>query len=143
MDHPVPTRPTLPEMYLRIARVVASRATCQRARVGCVITNEEMTTVWSIGYNGHEAGGPNRCPQPERPGQCGTIHAEVNALVKAPYDRGDLVMFCTLAPCLPCAKLIVNSAVKRLFIGEAYRDTAGVDLLRERGVEVVDLSEGA
>lgn len=131
-------RPTLEEMYLRIAEVVATRSTCHRLKVGCVITNAEMTTVWSIGYNGNARGLPNGCTNPDQPGNCGCdLHAEINALIKAPYHEGDLVLFCTHTPCRACAKAIINSQVKKVFCGQAYRSLEGVELLRQAGIPVV------
>src|SRR4051812_5164735 len=100
------------EMFMRMAEVVALRATCPRKQVGVVITDDELINVVAIGYNGQPKGFPHVCRH-EEAGNCGCTHAEVNALIKAPYGRGPLRMFCTLGPpCEACARLVVNSDVK-------------------------------
>ena len=42
----------------------------------------------------------------------------------------------TAAPCVECAKLIIQAGIKRVVYRDAYRLTDGVDLLRKAGVEV-------
>lgn len=162
-------------MFMGMAEVAQQRATCQRTKVGCVITDQDGTSVVSIGYNGNAKGLGNSCdhlqdcehcrrhlPLNEHglhivsriqdeyqleacrknvpvPGDCGCIHAEANALIKAPFRQGPLVMYTTLSPCRDCAKLIINSAVKTVFYLNAYRDTAGLSLLEKAGIHVAYL----
>jgi dCMP deaminase len=125
-------------MYMQFAEVAASRSTCSRLKVGAVITDEDMTTVKSVGYNGTARGLPNGCDS-ATPGACGCLHAEDNALVKAPYHEGDLVLFCTHTPCITCAKRILNSRVRSLYYRQSYRSSDGIDLLREMGLSVTHL----
>lgn len=134
-------RITPEEMYLRIAETVAIRSTCSRLQVGCVVTNHDLTSIWAIGYNGSMRGALNDCERPEERGNCGCIHAELNALIKAPYHEGDLVLFCTHAPCLACAKHIVNSKVRRVWFRNDFRDMTGVYRLRVAGIYTEQLSE--
>lgn len=130
------TRPSKHQMMLQIAEVVGRRSTCGRKHVGCVITDLELTTILSIGYNGQPRGLDNGC-QSLKAGECGCVHAEMNALLKAPYDRGPLVMFCMLSPCETCAKLILNSAVKQVHFAEEYRNPDPIQLLRRAGITVL------
>ena len=113
---------------MNMAHVASLRSTCVRRRVGAVITDLEGMSVVALGYNGNAKGLPNRCDS-DVPGDCGCIHAEVNALIKAPFHQGDLVMYTTTGPCMDCAKLILNSRVKRVLYDEDYRSHAGLDLL--------------
>jgi dCMP deaminase len=46
-------------------------------------------------------------------------------------------MFVSASPCVMCAKMAINANVKRVYYREAYRDPAGLDVLREGGVEVI------
>jgi dCMP deaminase len=46
-------------------------------------------------------------------------------------------MFVTVSPCVMCAKMIVNSNVARVYYRSGYRDPAGVEVLRESGVEAL------
>jgi len=71
------------------------------------------------------------------PGNCGCIHSEMNALVKAPGNVRDKVVFVSASPCVMCAKMAINANVGRVYYREAYRDPAGLDTLRQGGVEVI------
>lgn len=131
-------RPTTEMLMLEFARLTASRSTCRRNKVGAIITDLEMLSVLAYGYNGNARGLPNECDRPEDPGGCGCIHAEANALIKAPGLTPKL-LFTSVAPCLACAKLAVNAFVERVTFTDAYRTTAGIALLMAAGVEVVQL----
>lgn len=123
-------------MYVAMAKVAAERSSCQRAKVGAVITDIHMSNVLAIGYNGPPRRLPNECPgDANTPGHCGCIHAEVNALLKAPFnDTEDQLLFVTKSPCVSCARLILNSRVYAVFYAEPYRDDDGVKLLVEHGI---------
>lgn len=119
---------------MRMAEELAKRSTCARSRVGSVITTGDLTQVLGIGYNGNARGLPNGCDSPE-PGKCGCLHSEANALIKAGAQVEGKIMFVTMAPCVMCAKMVVNSNVRRVYYREAYRDPAGLDVLAQAGVE--------
>lgn len=131
------TRITKAQMFMQIANVVKNRSTCLRSKVGCIITNEQGTVIVSMGYNGNAKGLPNFCDGTE-PGKCGCIHAEINALLKAPYDmNAPLHLYTTMSPCLSCSKLILNSAVSHIFIQDLYRTTEGLRILIQSGVKCI------
>jgi len=74
------------------------------------------------------------------------LHAESNAIAKlANYrDGGDGAdIFITHAPCLECSKLILQSGIKRVWFGTAYRDNSGIEFLTNSGIKVtkVDADE--
>ncbi len=135
LDAPV-SRIPLYEVYMRMAEELAKRSTCDRARVGTVITDAALSNVLGIGYNGNASGLPNRCDSTDV-GRCGCIHSEMNALVKAPGSVRDKVVFVTTSPCVMCAKLIIQSGVTHVFYRDAYRDGAGLDVLRDGGIEAI------
>lgn len=124
------------EVYMRMAEELAKRSTCSRLQVGTVVTDPRLENVVAIGYNGNARGLPNRCDS-KVPGQCGCIHSEVNALVKAPGSTKDKVVFVTSSPCVMCGKLMINSGVTHVFYRELYRDPSGIELLAEAGVTPV------
>ena len=134
MKEPVPDRIPLEEVYMRMAEELAKRSTCARSQVGSVITTGDLTQVLGIGYNGNARGLPNMCDSSE-PGRCGCIHSEANALIKAGAHVADKTMFVTMSPCVMCAKMVVNSNVRRVYFRTAYRDPAGIEVLRQGGVE--------
>lgn len=71
------------EYFMDLALNVATRSTCDRAFVGCVLVNSDNRIV-STGYNGAISGNPH-CDEVGhtlRDGHCiATIHAEMNALL--------------------------------------------------------------
>jgi len=124
------------EVYMRMAEELAKRSTCARLQVGTVVTDQVLENVLAIGYNGNARGLPNKCDSAV-PGSCGCIHSEMNALVKAPGSVRDKVVFVSASPCVMCAKMAINANVARVYYRQAYRDPAGLDTLRQGGVEVI------
>lgn len=67
------------------------------------------------------------------------LHAESNAISKLARNQNSGLgadIFITHAPCIDCAKLIYQSGIRRVWFGEAYRSSDGVDFLTKSGVEV-------
>lgn len=115
------------------ARLLAKRSTCARDAVGCVVTDAAMLQVLGLGYNGNARGLPNCCDS-DAPGACGCLHAELNALLKAPGALPGKILFTTRAPCPTCAKMIVNAGIALVWYLDEYRDAAGLGILRSAGV---------
>ncbi len=136
------TRPPLYEVYMRMAEELAKRSTCARLQVGTVITDRHLENVVAIGYNGNARGFPNQCDGPT-PGNCGCIHSEQNALVKAPGGLREKVAFVTASPCVACAKLMIQARVSYLFYRNDYRDPSGLDVLAEADVSTVHYTRWA
>jgi dCMP deaminase len=104
-------RPSFRDIYLRLAVMMSERSTCERMKVGCVITSIDSRYVYGLGYNGSAAGDQNGCDRhgDEAVGNCGCIHAEANAVVNNRAARSEpKVVFCTHLPCVSCAKLLIN-----------------------------------
>lgn len=67
------------------------------------------------------------------------LHAEANAITKVAKSTNSAngsTLYVTLSPCLECAKLIIQSGIKRVVYCEEYRIHDGIDLLINAGVEV-------
>jgi len=81
--------------------------------------------------------GHNRRIQEDDP----SVHGETDAFRKAGRQRRyqDTIMVTTLAPCWYCSGLIVQFRIGKVVLGESRTFRGGIDWLRERGVEVVDL----
>ena len=68
------------------------------------------------------------------------LHAEANAITKIAKSGNNsdgATLYVTASPCIECAKLIIQSGIRRVVYSETYRLTDGVDLLKRAGVEVV------
>jgi creatinine deaminase len=85
--------------------------------------------------------GHNRRVQEDDP----SIHGETDAFRKAGRRRSyrDTVMVTTLSPCWYCCGLIVQFRIGAVVVGESRTFRGGIDWLRERGVEVIDLDSAA
>ena len=142
-------RPGWDEYFMSMAALAASRSTCIRRRVGAVIVKDRM--VLSTGYNDTPRGlrncgegGCQRCAGDVLSGTaheaCLCIHAEQNAILQAAYHGVAIaggVLYCTVQPCLVCAKMIANAGLRKVVYAGDYPDPAAVRLLQEANVELV------
>lgn len=135
------------EYFMEITEMVATRSTCDRAFVGCVLVNRDNRIV-STGYNGSVSGNPH-CSEVGhtlRDGHCiATIHAEMNALLycaKEGISVKDCRCYVTHFPCLNCMKALVQSGISSIYYKEAYRvDDYALELAEKNHVKLVQLKE--
>lgn len=129
------------QMLMAMAHSAAHRSTCNRLKVGAIVALDSRPI--SVGYNGSPAGLPHCDGNCNKDNPCkNTIHAEHNALKWAiEHNQQDSLNFSTLyitdSPCLICAWLIIGSGIKRVVYDRPYRKTEAIELLKNRGVEVV------
>ena len=131
------------------AHRAAELSYARRLKVGAVVVKDD--TVISYGYNGMPAGWDNNCefeftdPQTritELVTRAEVLHAESNAVAKLAKSHNSGLgadLFVTHAPCIHCAKLIYQSGIARVWFGENYRDDAGIQFLKQSGIEVKQL----
>lgn len=122
------------QMFIDIASVVAKRSTCARMNVGAIVVKDRR--VISIGYNG-QLPGATHCASVCGVGTCETIHAEQNALEYAGNRAAGADLYITHAPCLDCARSIINAQVQRVFFTHEYRKDEGLIHLYRNGVTVL------
>lgn len=137
------TRAQWNEYFMQIARVVATRSTCDRKNVGAVVVRDRM--ILSTGYNGSMRGAPH-CDEighMMEDGHCvGTIHAEMNAILQAARNGVQIEgaeLYTTASPCWNCFKCIVNAGIQRIYFGEFYRDERIFQMAERLGVGLVGL----
>jgi len=127
------------DMLMEIALIMARRSTCNRLQVGAVVA--QAGRIVSTGYAGAPAGLPHCSSE-----TCNvstpctrTVHAEAGAIsyaARAGISLEGSSLYCTHCPCLDCAKLIINTGIKRVLYDQAYRKTEGLELLQSAGIEV-------
>ena len=130
------------QRYLDMARIWAQNSYCQRRQVGALVVKDGM--IISDGYNGTPSGFENVCEDDNNVTKPYVLHAEANAITKLARSNNNsdgATIYITASPCIECAKLIIQSGIKRVVYGEKYRLTDGVDLLERAGIEVVYLGE--
>lgn len=133
-------RPSFESIYMKLAELMSQRSTCDRLSVGTVITTTDFRKVLSCGFNGNASGLPNKCDS-SVPGSCGSLHAEINAVINCDTPRYvDKYVFVTHSPCIMCAKVLINLGnVKRIYYKNEYRDTSSIAILNSVGIETVHL----
>lgn len=127
------------ESFKRFTQDLATLSKCEERQVAAIITDKELTQVYSIGING----GPKHLQDClcKIDGKYGCLHAEMNALIKCKEDDPGKIMFVTLAPCKQCASAIINTpgGFSCVFYFEDWKEDAGIKLLRAAGVQVVKI----
>lgn len=121
------------QVFINIARQMASLSHCVSYKVGCVFVKDGR--ILSTGYNGTPAGYHN----------CDTIfpfynketnrelhrefsnmyeiHAEQNAIIFAAKEGISLKessVYCTVEPCIHCTKMLIAIGVKNVYIDQLY-----------------------
>ena len=147
-------RPSWDQYFMEMAELTAKRSTCMRRNVGAVIVKDKHAIA--TGYNGAPRGikhceDRGRClrqklnvPSGERHELCMALHAEQNAIIQA-AAMGHAIeggtIYITHQPCVICAKMIINSGIKRIVVKEGYPDELSLDILKEAGLEVEKIGE--
>jgi dCMP deaminase len=125
----------LDKRYLRMAGIWAENSYCKRRQVGALIVKDNR--IISDGFNGTPSGFENVCEDENNQTKPYVLHAEANAITKvaASYNSSkDATIYVTSAPCLECAKLIIQAGIKRVVYSEAYRVEDGCKLLERAGI---------
>ena len=124
--------------YLRMARIWGENSYCTRLQVGALLVKDKR--IISDGYNGTPSGFENICEDEDNHTKPYVLHAEANAITKVAASNNNstgATIYVTHAPCLECAKLIIQAGIKRVVYAESYRLTEGIDLLKRAGLEVL------
>ena len=127
--------------YLRMARIWAENSYCKRLQVGALVVKDKM--IISDGFNGTPSGFENECEDETNATKPYVLHAEANAITKLARSSNNSdgsTLYVTAAPCIECAKLIIQSGIKRVVYAEKYRLEDGPNLLRRAGIEVIYLN---
>ncbi|MCB0770609.1 MAG: dCMP deaminase family protein [Flavobacteriales bacterium] len=126
--------------YMKMALEWAKLSHCTRKKVGALIVKEGM--IISDGYNGTPTGFSNDCEDAAGLTLWYVLHAEANAILKVARSTNNArgaSLYLTHSPCKECSKLILQAGIKRLVYLDAYKDPAGLDLLRRGGLLVTQL----
>ena len=142
------SRPSSDRYFIDIANVVATRTTCLRHAVGAVLARDQQ--ILATGYNGAPSGTEHcldigcirireNIPSGKNHEKCRAVHAEQNAIIQAAIHGVSIAgatLYCTHQPCILCAKMLINSGIKRIVFEHAYPDTDTLDILKEAGVTI-------
>jgi len=148
-------RPSWDDYFLEISRTVASRATCDRGRSGCVIVRDKQILV--TGYVGSPTGLPHCDDVGHQMKQMvhedghvsqhcvRTVHAEQNAITQAAklgISINKATLYCKMTPCRTCAMLIINCGIVRVVCEQKYHAGSESEaMFNEAGIELCYKSE--
>jgi len=138
--------------FMEMAHFVSGWSSCFQSnrQVGAVIVRDKR--ILTTGYNGAGSGIKSckergECIRRNLDIQSGTrqeicyaVHAEQNAIIQAAkigVSVQDATLYCTHQPCVICAKMIINSGIKRVVFDEGYPDGFSVQMFEEAGVNLV------
>lgn len=141
-------RPSWPEYFMSIAKLVATRSTCLRRAVGAVLVKDKR--IMATGYNGAPTGirhcaetGCLRESLEVKPGEkhelCRGLHAEQNVIIQAAYygvmTQGT-TLYTTHKPCIICSKMLINAGVEKIVFLDGYPDALADEMLAEANIEL-------
>lgn len=133
------------DIYMELAQNLSRKSHCVKMKVGAVISKD--TRIVSLGYNGPPAGTHNcdvewpeeGCPRDRKGGCSLALHAEANAILYAAKNQitmENATLYVTLAPCLPCARIIYTTGIKKVIYLDSYAEYKGLDV--EEGVDFLN-----
>ncbi|MBR5982121.1 MAG: dCMP deaminase family protein [Bacteroidales bacterium] len=127
--------------YLDMAAIWAKNSYCKRRQVGALLVKNRM--IISDGFNGTPSGFENQCEDENNTTKPYVLHAEANAITKVAKSGNSsegATLYITTAPCIECAKLIIQAGIVRVVYAEEYRMSEGIELLKRAGIEVVNFN---
>lgn len=126
-------RPSWDSYFLDLMETVATRATCDRGKAGCIVVKDRQ--IMTTGY----VGSPPNLPHCDDVGHLmksvidddGTtrqhcvrsVHAEQNAICQAAKHGISLeggTLYCRMEPCRVCAMLIISCGMDRVVAKTLY-----------------------
>jgi dCMP deaminase len=137
-------RPSWDVYFMATALLMASRSSCERLNVGCVIVSggSQKNRIVAAGYNGYLPGAPHTSRVRDGHEQA-TVHAEQNAVSDAARRGVSLdgaTIYITHFPCINCAKILAAAGISCIKYHHDYRnDDLVKSILLESGVDLVQL----
>ena len=147
----MPKQIELDKYYMSLALRVSELSHGVRAKVGaCLVTDSDITI---LGCNGKPKPLGNQLEELKPIGTqngcvvkglqlvtCDSvIHAELNAVLKCAKEGVSVsgaTIYTTLSPCVSCSSMLASCGIERVVFLEKYRDTKGIDILKECGIVV-------
>lgn len=145
------------DRFMQMAEVVAGWSSCyqENRKIGAVIVRDKR--ILTTGYNGAPANVTScvekgecmrrtlNIPSGTRHELCYAVHAEQNAIIQA-AKQGIMLegatLYCTHQPCVICAKMIINSGIKKVIYKNGYPDDFSLSLFEQAKLEILKYTKG-
>ena len=134
--------------YMNYALELSTTANCIKGKVGAILVKNNKIIAEGVNSvpNGITPCTDETCIRKklnlksgENQELCFVVHAEQNALIDAlnnKVDVKDSTLYVTKQPCIICAKMLINSGIKKIIYLKAYPDKYSESLLNEVGIEI-------
>lgn len=138
------------EYFLQMAELVGSRSTCDRGYAGTVVVKDKR--ILATGHSGSPIGLPH-CDDVGHEMHTATsedgivsqhcirtTHSETNAIANAArfgISIDGAAMYSKMVPCYTCAKIVINSGIKRFVaIRDYHASERSKEILKQAGVKL-------
>ena len=121
------------QLFMDITNRISNMSHDNGTKVGVIIVKDG--NILSMSYNGMPSGMSNSCKNNQGITNKEVIHAEANAICKLAQSTSSskgATLYSTYSPCIECAKLILQSGIKRVVYAHNYRDDGGRVLLDDQ-----------
>jgi len=146
-------RPSIDEYFLKIARLIGERATCNRRQLGAIAVRDKQ--ILTTGYNGAPAGTVDclelgclrdaaNIPSGAPHDICRSVHAEMNVIIQAALHGVSIegaTVYCVAGPCALCARMLVNAKIARFVCYVDYPNKEAYSLFKTAGIQFDVLPE--
>ncbi|MDR1535963.1 MAG: dCMP deaminase family protein [Planctomycetota bacterium] len=154
-------RPEWHEYFMAVAKLISTRSTCNSRPTGAILVRDRH--ILATGYNGSPPGAPHCLGDFNPDGSpfcysrhvgagegnkydyCRSSHAEANAVAQAArlgVAVEGAAIYCTLAPCYNCTKLLAAARIAEVYYEHDYessdrrRDRHWQSIYRESGIKI-------
>ena len=121
-------RPSWEEYFKQLTELTATRSSCNRLHVGCIIVRENR--IVAQGYNGFLPGCPHKSIVRNNHEQA-TVHAEQNAIAdcaKRGVNCNESTAYITHYPCIICTRILLAAGIKEIKYINDYHNDELVDI---------------
>lgn len=135
------------DFYLKLLSDLEGLSTCRRLKVGAFLVKDNRVIV--TGYNG-SAAGLEHCEdyfktheytdeahrEFSKNNEIHDVQSLISFCAKHGVSTNGCQLFCSYSPCIACAKMLVNSGIKQVFVREKYdrADDDGCSILQKSGI---------
>ena len=123
--------------FMHKAQLAAAMSFAKRLQVGAILVRDKRSLM--DGWNGTITGEPNECELEDGTTSEFVLHAEQNLLMscaKYGIPTARATLYITHSPCKTCAKLIAQAGISEVVYSTNYRDTEGLDFLKDCAIKV-------
>lgn len=123
--------------YMSLVEATSKLSYAPDKQVGAILVCQNQSLFFS--YNGTVPGSCNDTVDCSGSTYPHVHHAETSVLGKAAKAGVPTVgstLYCSLSPCIHCAKMIQLCGVHRVVYKQPYKDTTGIDFLTQHAIAI-------